>query len=331
MRCASTPRHAALHPAGRDRRSRARSIASVGGDAQLPGSTPTASASRPSAIGTRRRSAPRRGAWHLSLVPRRPSRLRAAPTSIAPRTAMAEAALCSGLAISQTRTALAHSMSYPITAHFGVPHGLACALALPAVLAFNLETDDGRLADVAARPDSMVLTPWCQRCSTCMASSALPMRSDRACRTSVRSGHSCRRCSLPGRADNNLRPADQADVAEILAVTDGWFQRRARAREPARGRPSFANSGRSRRSRAQDPAFRETRLLLGGRGRLATPRAGDPRRSSPITTRTSSYLSSDPDDPGLAHRASPVPCLRDRLGDDRARSSSLGWIAGTSS
>ena len=59
---------------------------------------------------------------------------------------MAEARTLSGLAISHTRTALAHSMSYPLTAHLGVAHGLACALVLPAVLEFNLEADHGRLA-----------------------------------------------------------------------------------------------------------------------------------------------------------------------------------------
>jgi alcohol dehydrogenase len=43
---------------------------------------------------------------------------------------MAEASLLAGLAISQTRTALCHSISYPLTAHFGVAHGLACAFTM---------------------------------------------------------------------------------------------------------------------------------------------------------------------------------------------------------
>jgi len=47
----------------------------------------------------------------------------------------------SGLAISQTKTALCHSMSYPLTAHYKVPHGLACGVFLPAVLDFNSSTD----------------------------------------------------------------------------------------------------------------------------------------------------------------------------------------------
>ena len=65
------------------------------------------------------------------------------------REQMAECSLLAGLAISHTRTALCHSMSYPITAHFGVPHGLACAFTMPAVLRHNLAAEDGRLANLA--------------------------------------------------------------------------------------------------------------------------------------------------------------------------------------
>ena len=55
------------------------------------------------------------------------------------RAAMQQASLLSGLAISQTRTAVAHSVSYPLTARFGVPHGLACSFTLPALLRSNCD------------------------------------------------------------------------------------------------------------------------------------------------------------------------------------------------
>ncbi len=44
-----------------------------------------------------------------------------------------EAAMFAGLAISQTRTAIAHSISYPITSKLGMPHGLACSFTIPAI------------------------------------------------------------------------------------------------------------------------------------------------------------------------------------------------------
>ena len=50
------------------------------------------------------------------------------------RSRMATAALLAGLAFSNTRTALAHSLSYPITLKYDLPHGLACSFSLPMVL-----------------------------------------------------------------------------------------------------------------------------------------------------------------------------------------------------
>lgn len=50
------------------------------------------------------------------------------------RARMARAALFSGLAFSNTKTAIAHSLSYPVTLRYGVPHGIACSFTLPAVL-----------------------------------------------------------------------------------------------------------------------------------------------------------------------------------------------------
>jgi alcohol dehydrogenase len=42
-------------------------------------------------------------------------------------------ALYAGRAISVNRTAIAHSISYPLTAYLGVPHGLACSFTIPAI------------------------------------------------------------------------------------------------------------------------------------------------------------------------------------------------------
>lgn len=60
------------------------------------------------------------------------------------RDQMSEASLLAGLAISYTRTALCHSISYPLTSHFGVPHGLACAFTMTAVCELNLTSKDDR-------------------------------------------------------------------------------------------------------------------------------------------------------------------------------------------
>ncbi|MCZ8109545.1 MAG: iron-containing alcohol dehydrogenase [Betaproteobacteria bacterium] len=54
-----------------------------------------------------------------------------APTQLAGREQLALAALEAGLAFAQTRTALAHALSYALTLEQGVPHGLAVAAWLP--------------------------------------------------------------------------------------------------------------------------------------------------------------------------------------------------------
>ncbi len=48
---------------------------------------------------------------------------------------MALAALKAGMAFSNTKTALAHSISYEMTLRYGLPHGIACSFPLPLVLA----------------------------------------------------------------------------------------------------------------------------------------------------------------------------------------------------
>jgi len=50
------------------------------------------------------------------------------------RSRVALAALFAGLAFSNTKTAIAHSLSYPITLRHGVQHGIACSFSLPMVL-----------------------------------------------------------------------------------------------------------------------------------------------------------------------------------------------------
>lgn len=66
------------------------------------------------------------------------------------RTKMLEASLLAGLAISGTRTGIAHSISYPLTAHFGIPHGLACSFTLPAIVRFNQRGARERMDEISA-------------------------------------------------------------------------------------------------------------------------------------------------------------------------------------
>jgi len=53
------------------------------------------------------------------------------------RSDMQIASWLAGSAIGMTKTALAHSVSYPLTIEYGIPHGLASGFAIPEILFFN--------------------------------------------------------------------------------------------------------------------------------------------------------------------------------------------------
>ena len=54
----------------------------------------------------------------------------AEPCTLKHRVPLQLASFLAGIAISRTTTAIAHSISYPLTGHHGVPHGLACSFTL---------------------------------------------------------------------------------------------------------------------------------------------------------------------------------------------------------
>ncbi|GBL05758.1 phosphonoacetaldehyde reductase [Glaciecola sp. KUL10] len=56
------------------------------------------------------------------------------PVDLASRQKMQQAACVAGLAISHTKTAIAHAISYPITLKYAVPHGLACSFTLAEIV-----------------------------------------------------------------------------------------------------------------------------------------------------------------------------------------------------
>ena len=64
------------------------------------------------------------------------------------RQEMMTASVFAGIAISQTRTAICHSISYPLTLHFSLPHGLACAFSMIEVLDFNSDLITGRISRI---------------------------------------------------------------------------------------------------------------------------------------------------------------------------------------
>ncbi|MBO6979372.1 MAG: phosphonoacetaldehyde reductase [Prochlorococcus marinus XMU1428] len=64
------------------------------------------------------------------------------------RIMMSEASLLAGMAISQTFTAICHSISYPLTAHYKIQHGFACAFTMKSVAKMVLNLKPNSFSEV---------------------------------------------------------------------------------------------------------------------------------------------------------------------------------------
>ena len=63
--------------------------------------------------------------------------LKKTPNDVKIRNSLLEASTTAGLAFSNTKTAAAHSISYPLTIHYGIPHGIASSISLIPLLEIN--------------------------------------------------------------------------------------------------------------------------------------------------------------------------------------------------
>ena len=73
------------------------------------------------------------------------------PISPETRENLLMASMYAGLAFSNTKTAAAHSMSYPLTAHFNIPHGIACSMPLCSLARRNLPQMEDELPYIFSR------------------------------------------------------------------------------------------------------------------------------------------------------------------------------------
>ncbi len=71
------------------------------------------------------------------------------PTNIDARAGMLYGQMFAGLAFNNSSVALVHAMSRPLGAYYGIPHGEANAVLLPAVLEYNRRVSANRYQDIA--------------------------------------------------------------------------------------------------------------------------------------------------------------------------------------
>jgi alcohol dehydrogenase len=137
------------------------------------------------------------------------------PTDVGARRTLQECALLGGFAISCTATALAHSISYPLTSKLGMPHGLACSFTLPELMRFNAEADTEAIEGIAAALCEDSASAGASRLAQHFARWNVPahvktyLDADKARAMKDQ-------LLTPGRADNNARAASHDDALGIV-------------------------------------------------------------------------------------------------------------------
>lgn len=143
-------------------------------------------------------------------------RLLSEPDHRETRARMMEASLLAGLAISQTRTALAHSISYPLTTEFNLPHGFACSFTLPALVRFNHEVDDGRIEALARALNYSNVEAFATAIEAVFEELGVGSHLKRWVTDAESVMKLSERMLMPSRADNNLRTASREKIEDIL-------------------------------------------------------------------------------------------------------------------
>jgi alcohol dehydrogenase len=144
------------------------------------------------------------------------------PNDLSVRSNLMHASLLSGLAISQTRTALAHSISYPLTARFGLPHGLACGFTLPEILRFNADAAPRSSHPFVLLPDRLGFAghrQFADELEFWLGKIQINSWLDKYLPESVRLEDLSGEMYTPQRAGNNIRGVSEADIKRIITAS----------------------------------------------------------------------------------------------------------------
>ncbi len=126
-----------------------------------------------------------------------------------------KAANIAGLAFSNTRTAAAHSISYPLTAKFNIPHGIAASLSLLSLLEINKKAIRGELDTILAKLGLKGLNELEDAIGKILIAVGKPSLKDWGVRFE-QIPDIVRQSYTKGRMDNNIIDLSEDDVCKIL-------------------------------------------------------------------------------------------------------------------
>ncbi len=132
------------------------------------------------------------------------------------REKLQQASLLTGLAFSNTKTALAHSISYPLTSKLKVPHGLACSFTLPEIMRINYKQDKQRVGIVIQALGCSLLDEAVEALYKAFVNVGIPEYLQQFIVDISDVTTLDAEFIAPGRAENNITHVSQSDAIEIL-------------------------------------------------------------------------------------------------------------------
>jgi len=135
------------------------------------------------------------------------------------RDELAEASLLAGLCISQTRTAICHSISYPLTAHFGISHGVACAFTMGEVFAVCVDQQPELFDTVTAHTGHETATELVIDVKKLLASLRVGEAVSRSIGSVDRLTDLTNQMMTPGRSDNFVLQVDERFIARLITAS----------------------------------------------------------------------------------------------------------------
>ena len=131
------------------------------------------------------------------------------------RVKLSLASLFAGLAISQTRTSICHSISYPLTLRYGIEHGMACSFSILEVFKYNsaFVKDDLELIELELKLDPYIVLKNIikQHGVNSYLARLLPNKSVFS--------ESIEDFVTTGRFENNIKTCNQNDLTKIITTS----------------------------------------------------------------------------------------------------------------
>ena len=138
------------------------------------------------------------------------------PEDLEARTNMALASLLAGLAFNNTKTAACHSLSYPMTLSFGIPHGLAVSITIKEVIKYNYRVLPNKVMQIVEEFGCSTVEEFSKALSELMVSLSLPIRlrdlnlKEKDLEFLLNEGIN------PDRMENNMATLSREDIQAIL-------------------------------------------------------------------------------------------------------------------